>query len=175
MADPVTWALIIGGTMAATQGGMSFMQAKEQEEYAGDVHDAQTRAARTQATQIYRSAQLEKEKTLARHHLIESRIRVAAGESGIGLGGTYEALERQADYDASRNVDIIMENAAMGARAAMSQVPVKAPSINPLVAGFMGALQGGMSGLSIVSSVSGMGGKAAPPAKTQAAYSTGTV
>lgn len=177
MADPVTWALIIGGASALAGGGMSFMQAKEGAAYAKDVRNAQTAAARTQAKQVYRQADLEKQKTLQRHHLIESRIRVAAGESGMGLGGTYLALERQDDIDAGRDIAIIMENAQMGARGAMSQIGAKPPTINPLISGMLGFVQGAQSGLSIVNSGANLklAGTSAPPASIPSGYSTSNV
>ncbi len=168
MADPVTLA-IVGGT-AALGGFSSYEQAKSQQDYQSAVQSAQRKAVGIQNAQLSDQAALERLKSHNQANLIRSRLRVAAGESGIGFGGTYEALVRQADYDEGLNAEIINRNLMNGIKASNSQLQVGQPQLNPLLAAFMGGLQGGQSGLSIGNSVSGFN-TAKTPATPSAAPS----
>ena len=57
--------------------------------------------------QAVESASVEKRKRINQSNMIQSRIRAASGESGIGFGGTALALQRQADFDLEANTDLI--------------------------------------------------------------------
>ena len=175
MADPVTWAVIGGIALSAGTAGMGAYSSAQQasgqakSQRAMEAAHAQEVAAREEAAaiqvgQFEAQADLEEEKVSRQAHLIRSRIRVAAGESGIGLGGTYDALIRQIDYDQRRNVDIIDENAAMQADYARSQAFVPAIQepyqMSPFLAGLSGGMGGLSSGLSMGNSIMSMGSSA---------------
>ncbi len=147
---------IIGLAVGAASGAAgSFMQASQANKSARAQADAQRRAIRLQQKQVQQQAAQEREKIVQRAQLIESRIRVAAGESGIGLGGTYEALQRQSDIDAYKNADIVTRNAVMAMERASSEYNPPQTQ-NPLLAMIFGGMSGAASGLRIAGDVGGM-------------------
>ncbi len=105
--DPITIGLIAGGIGLAGGGMTSFMSARSARQNVEANASAQRKAFLTNARQIQAQEQIEEFKASNRANLIRSRIRVAAGESGIGYGGTYEAMMSQADYDEYINREII--------------------------------------------------------------------
>lgn len=157
MADPVTLALI-GGT-AALGGFTSYTQAKSAQEYQSAQQKAQRKAVGVQNAQLSDQAAMERLKSHNEANLIRSKLRVAAGESGIGYGGTYEALVNQADYDEAINAEIINRNLMNGIASSNSRLQPSEPTMNPLLAGFMGMLGGAQSGMKIGSGASQFGGK----------------
>jgi len=168
--DPVTIG-IIGLSLSAATAGVgvyaSATQAQQANKFGRKQQQAQTHAAQVQERQIEAQAALEKEKTEREAHHIRSTLRVAAGESGLGLGGTYEALMRQADLDQALNTEIIERNAAMAIQSAYSQVQPRPPTQNALLAGIMGGLGGAQTGLSL--GAAGMGlqqSMTTPPQRT---------
>jgi hypothetical protein len=148
-------ASLIGiGTVG--MGGMaaygSYQQASAQSDYMKKAYAAQGTAIGAQNRMIRAQETNESRKAINQSHLIESRIRVTAGESGMGMGGTALALMRQVDYDTLMNTNIIHQNAinSFGAAASGMQ-PIRANTYNPLIEGFMGGLGGLTTGLQIAS------------------------
>jgi len=150
----VAAALAIVG--ATTGGVTAYMSARQAEKAAKAQEKYEVKAFKENARQIESQMQMERFKSVNRANFIRSRIRVAAGESGIGYGGTYMALMNQADYDDYITSDIIGQNAANAIRAAQSQLRPRPATINPLIAGLLGGLQGAGSGLQMGTSIAGM-------------------
>lgn len=147
--------LITAAAGSAMSGATSYMQAKSQQEYQSAAQKAQRKAVGVQNAQLSDQAALERLKSHNQANLIRSKLRVAAGESGIGTGGTYEAMMRQADYDEGINAEIIGRNLMNSIAASNSRLQPSQPLMNPLLAGFMGFMGGAGSGLQIGSSVGG--------------------
>lgn len=147
MADPISLGIMAGTT--ALTAYMSYEQAKSAQEYQASQQKAAKRAVGVQNRQLSDAANLERLKSLNEANLIRSRIRVAAGESGIGFGGTYEALMHQADYDAAINEEIINRNLMTGIQRSNSALQAGAPQLNPILAGILGGLGGAKQGMGI--------------------------
>jgi hypothetical protein len=145
--DPITLA-ILGAIMMASMAGMSAYTANAA---AKRNEEQQAAALAMQQQQAAQQADVEAEKVKQQAHQIESRIRVAAGESGIGLGGTYQALTRQANMDESYNLGLIEQNRINAQMNIASQFQEQ-PRSNPLLAGIMGGIQGANMGLNLYGS-----------------------
>ncbi len=160
---------IILGTLALGGAGLgafsSAQQAKSANQRAEQLHASQRRAARIQANQIAAQSSLEKQKTARQAHSIRSTIRTAAGEQ-LGLGGTYEALLRQADLDQLTNEEIIQQNALLATQNVFSRVPPAPQEQNTTLAMILGGLGGFQSGLNIGSSAGLIGGTLPKPQRT---------
>ncbi len=146
--------LIIGAGTGAMGATASAAEARQFNRYERRRVSAEQEAQLVRARQVQAQAALEEQKNFNEAHLIRSRIRVAAGESGIGLGGTYEALMRQADYDAYINSEIIKQNLSMS--LTNIRRPLLQRETSPLFAGLSGGLGGLQSGLSMGTSITGI-------------------
>lgn len=147
-------SLLIGGIGAIGLGGMSYMQASkaqsEQEAQIKAAYEAQQRAIAADNRQIVAQESLEKKKAISQSRLLLSRIRVTAGESGLGIGGTYENLMRQTDYDSWLNTQIIGQNASNQlAQAAGRMQPQPFQAMSPLLDGLSAGIGGFSTGLGI--------------------------
>jgi len=155
MAIPA--AIIAASTAAvgtATSIASTRAQQKSQADYAEASARSQRKAAIASQQQVRQKQAIEKLRATNRAHLIRSQIRVAAGESGIGLGGTYESLMRQADYDDSMNTRIIDSNADVDmARIAAGLQPIARAPSSMAVSGLQGGMAGLQTGLSIAGSM----------------------
>ena len=147
----VETAIILGVAGAGMGAFASATQASDFNKAERQRVQAAQQVQRVQTKQVQRQAAVEQTKSMNRAHLIRSRIRVAAGESGIGLGGTYEALVRQTDIDQAFNEDIIQQN--LFAKLGMIRQPLIQREVSPLMAGLSGGLGGLGSGLSIGTSI----------------------
>src|SRR5687767_4072723 len=108
MADPVTLTVVglaIAG--AATSATVSAVSAREQNQAIAKSMKSQRSATTVQQKQIADAASLEKLKRQREHAAILGRLRVASAEANVGFGGTFAALERQADFDLAANQRII--------------------------------------------------------------------
>jgi len=155
--DPLTLAIIaaaIAALTAGTSATAAVMQNKQANESAQRQMELVQQQQAAQMAVARRQTEIEKAKRINEANLIRSRLRVAAGESGLGYGGTYNAMMRQADYDAGMNVRLLDENLAnsflaigLGGQAQKaSLVPMQA---SPLLSGITGGLQGFATGLAI--------------------------
>ena len=149
-------------SIAALAGGAgafaSAQQAKAENKASKRAAEAQNVAISVEQQQLRDQEALEKMQIQNKAHLIHSRIRVAAGESGLALGGTYQALQRQVDYDEQINQNIIAQNAMNRLNYAASKA-LPTTETNPLIAGLIGGLQGAQSGLSLGTSIGKLGAK----------------
>jgi len=138
---------VVGGGMAV----LGEMKAGEtQAEYMRRSYASQQEAVSAENRMIRDQETLEKKKAINQARLIASRIRVTAGESGLGFGGTYEALLRQSDYDTAINLGIIGQNAQnQFASAAGKMQPINSREYNPLFAGLSAGIGGYATGLSL--------------------------
>lgn len=118
----------------------------------------QNKALEVTQQQIAEQAGLERFKSARRAHQIEGKLRVAAGDAGLGMGGTWAALSRQAGMDEAINQAIIQSNfdnqiaaARSGTRANL--ISLEGQGRNSLLDGLLGGLQGLQTGLSIGNAV----------------------
>lgn len=137
-ADPVSL------TLGAIGGFTAYQDAERQGELISQQVKLQRHAFQVQRRQIEEQATLEKDKRSREAAQIRGRLRVIAGETGLGVG----ALTSQATIDLARNREIIDRNAANNIAFASSQSRLK---IAALSAGktdpFVAALTGGMTGM----------------------------
>ncbi len=168
-AEPIslTTALIIAGASAAVSGGTAITSTVLQNRAQQEAADAQSALARQQARQLMtvaqQKAQIERGKKINEGNLVRSRLRVAAGESGIGYGGTFEALMRQIDFDASSNVAIVEQNlsnrlSSIRLGEASQLASLTAIPDSPILAGLSSGVQGFSTGLSIASAAGSLQG-----------------
>jgi hypothetical protein len=146
--DPLTLGLGLGIVSAGASFYGSAQQAKAQEEYTKQSYAAQLKAITANQVQIREQESVEKYKIQNQAHLIASRIRASAGESGIGFGGSYQALLRQTDYDEMMNIEIIRRNAAAKLQGLVVE-PVRTQPFSPLLDAFSGGVSGFSTGLQI--------------------------
>jgi len=153
-------SLGLGGIGAFT----SYEQARRQNAQYLDAAERsaalQNRAIETQQRQIVQAESLEARKLSARAHQVRSRLRVAAGESGLGLGGTYENLLQQTDYEEAVEREILSRNALANIAAVRSRAPREtyAPNASPLMTAMSAGLNTFAQGLQIGSTLQQIGG-----------------
>ena len=147
-------------TLAATgvTTYLSIEQAQAQNAAIRNAQASQGRAAAVQQEQLVEQAAVERRRIQNQTQQIEGRLRVAAGESGVGLGGSIEALGRQAQIDQATNLAILDSNLDNEQRRVQSGLEANLASLaagqqNPLLAGLMGGLGGLQTGLSIASGI----------------------
>lgn len=150
MAFTVPLGLAIAGGAASVAG------ARQQNDAIQRSMNSQVNAATRQKQQLQDSAAVERQKIERRKQQMEGRIRVRAGEAGIGIeGGTTQALLRQADFDEGFNLGLLDRNlknqfAAVDTGLEANLARLEAEETNPLLAAFTGVLGGLDAGLSIV-------------------------
>jgi hypothetical protein len=154
MADPVTLTVVglaIAG--AATSATVSAISARKQNQAISKAMKSQRSATTVQQKQLADAAGLEKLKRRREHAAILGRLRVASAEANVGFGGTFAALERQADFDLAANQRIIDENyrnqvalvrSGFEANIAQLESQVRNPVLDSVVAG-IGGFQTGLS------------------------------
>lgn len=145
------WGALIGAGVGA---GMGAMQAKEQNSSLERAMAAQAAAAEVSQTQNVQQAALERLKRARLAHQIEGKLRVATGATGVNL----DSLSRQNAQDANTDASLIDANLANNILAIRSGTQanltsLESQTINPLLAGFMGSLEGLNTGLSLGSSL----------------------
>jgi len=159
--DPGTIALAISAASAATGAAVSAAEASARNRQTREAAEQQAleyrRAAGVQMKQVSEQASLEKARRLNEARLIASRLRVAAGESGLGYGGSYQAMLRQLDYDLALNRYILSRNRqnrlrAIAAGAASQISGLSVPEELPWLAGLTGGLRGAQIGLNLFAS-----------------------
>ena len=163
---------------ATTTVMASRAQAANQADYAKKAGAAQNKAIGIQQQQLADQGALEKKKIADRAHQIRARTRVAAGESGIGTGGTTQALLRQADFDEEINTEIVRRNTASNIRAIRAGgqaniAGIRQEQSNPMLEGIMSGIYGAQAGLQIGGKLKDMGliGKSSTTPKTPATTS----
>lgn len=152
MGPEILALLTIGG--AATTAATTVVGAQRQNRAIRESVRSQREAASAQAMQLSRQAQTERAQQIRQLSTIRGKIRVAAGESGVGMSGSMALLENQAEFDAARNLSTIGANLAANVQRVQSGLAANTAQLqameqNPILAGFMGGLQGFQTGLSI--------------------------
>lgn len=152
--------LVVGGistaasvAQAAQQNANAEAQAKAANKNAQARADAQRKSAEVRSQQLADQAQVERQKVSRQAHRIESRLRVAAGESGMGQGDSFNAMMRQVGFDESTEIGIINQNLKSGLDYVASSIePVQktiAPQTDVMFSGLTGGMQGFSTGLNI--------------------------
>jgi hypothetical protein len=147
-------ALAIG---AVAGGGLSIASAVQQNRAVRSAKAATGQANIVQRRQITDQNNLERLKILRRSAQLRGRLRVAAGEAGLGDFGSLALLDQQNTLDTALNLDVLRTNerslldrAASEYRADNARLTGQLRS--SLLSGFEGALGGASSGLSIARS-----------------------
>lgn len=143
---------------AALSAGAGTFTAVSQNQAVKRQQSAVRRAAKVQQTQMAAAAELEREKRFQEARQVQARIRVASGESGLGIGGTTAALIRQADIDRAANEEIARKNLAMNLENVQSQAQATIAGlggnlVNPIIQGVRGGIGGFDTGLRIGGSI----------------------
>jgi hypothetical protein len=113
-------SLVVGAAGLGLGVATSAASAKHQEAAIRAGKRSAYMAATVQKQQLANQASVEGEKQQKEAEILYGKIRVAAGESGIGTGGTYEAFMHQADVDLAYNNTILNRNLGMQYRRADS-------------------------------------------------------
>ena len=147
----MAFALPIAGLAIGAAG--SAVAASSQNRAIRGSQAAQGRAFVTNASQVNEQAALEQRKRQQEARVLQSRIRVLAGESG-STGGSFAALNRQAAFDAELNQLILERNrqnqiASLASGAAANIASLQNSTTNTVLAGITGGLGGAQTGLAI--------------------------
>ena len=151
-----TLAILALGAAAAAAGTSaysSYASAEQQNDAAKRSMESVARGAAVQQKQLLSAADVERDKRISEERAITGRLRVAMGEAGV-MGGSYDALQRQVDWDTARSLDILNTNllsqqelVQSGAQANLAQLSGSYHS--PVLGAFLGGMQGAQSGLAI--------------------------
>jgi len=148
--------IFLGAASSAASAAQQNAAARAAAKTASQRGAAMAASGAIQMQQIRQAAAQQRAERLDEAHRLRSRIRVAAGESGIGYGGTYEAMMRQVDFDAAAAAGSITRNESWALRRAQfglsaDLAPLREPyQMQPIaLAGFTGGLSGAISGLRI--------------------------
>lgn len=164
MGPEVAAALSIIGTAAST--GVSYYASTEAARNQNDAikksMESRQQAAELRQDQLAEQAAIERQKQHDRSQQILGRVRVAAAEAGVGMGGTYSALAAQAEIDRGRNEQIINRNflnnvALIQSGQQADHLALSAQMQNPVLAGLTGGLTGLQTGLSISQGIGSLG------------------
>jgi len=170
-------ALVAIGT--GVLGVSSVAQAIQQNDAAKKAESAQRRAAAVQQDQLRAAADVERTKRIEEQRRISARLRVAAGESGLSLGGgTVNALQFQTESDLETNLGLIDQNLDNQILAVQSGAEANIASLqssvsNPLFAGLSGAIGGALTGLQLGQGIQSLQEPTLDPANTLALYQPG--
>lgn len=146
----VETALIIGGITAAASAAAANQQRQQAQKNASNA----ARSANIRVAQLGDSASLERKKAARDAARIRGIISVNAAERGVGVGGSVEALLRQAELDEANNantVDTNLSNESLNIRSEYTALEsrLRGSAPNPFFAGFQGGLSGAATGLSL--------------------------
>ncbi len=149
MSFPAAAGLVLGGA----QAGLGIMGAGDRNDALARAMQSQADAAEAQMGQNVQQARLERLKRTRMAREIEGAVRVATGARGTGEFGA-ETLARQNIFDTELDLSIIDANLAAANDSVRSGFmanvdSLSSQSVNPLLAGFMGALDGLGTGLSL--------------------------
>ena len=160
---------LLGGSLAlgAATAGMGYLSTQEQKEAAYEAAEKQGLAGKEAAEvgmgQAAEQAAIGRAKRISQARLLQSRLRAAAGEAGIGTGGTYQAINRQIAYDTAINQDILARRLAQNYRIsragfASQLAGVGSFAASPIVEAFLAGMQGTTTGLAIGTNIAAMPG-----------------
>ena len=143
---------ITAGVGAVAGGILSSQRASEQNKAIEEAQQARVNAAQFQSKQIAQRLAITTQGRLAQQRAIQGRIRVAAGQSGIGIE-SLAPIQRQVDIDFQQNLLIDRLNASNQGRALSASTSAQIQALenqraNPLLQAFQGALGGAQTGIS---------------------------
>ncbi len=149
--EPLVLALTLGS--AVVGGATSLMQASAQNRAIEDQRRLANRNSQVQRRQANQDASLKRIQETRRAAQIRGALRVKAGATGTGVGGSFTRLLYAADSDQALNLQIIEENRvnqiyAINSGLAGTEIGLNSRVENPLLAGLVGGLQLGAQGLS---------------------------
>lgn len=110
------------------------------------------RAAEVRRSQVARAAELERTKARNQAEMLRGRLRTSAAGRGVGAGGSVQLLEQQIDFDLGLRNAVENANESNFQAAIGSDMSARLASLlseNPLMASFVGGLQGASTGLAI--------------------------
>lgn len=147
------FASALGPAMMLAQLGLGIAGANQRNDALARAMQSQADAAEAQMGQNVQQARLERLKRTRMAREIEGAVRVATGARGTGEFGA-ETLARQNIFDTELDLSIIDANLAAANDSVRSGFmanvdSLSSQSVNPLLAGFMGALDGLGTGLSL--------------------------
>lgn len=156
MADPGT-ALVLGGGLAAAQGGLSYGQARAQNTAIRRSMSVTQHSSQVEGEQIDAAARVEQQKRQNEAGQILGHIRVATAANGTGVGGTYNALQQQAAYDEATNTWIAEQNrrneqARLVSQTTAALTELSNRHVNTALATLTGGLSGASTGLNLYAS-----------------------
>jgi hypothetical protein len=115
-------------------------------------------AAVAKTQQIEDAAALERTKTQNQFEQIRGRLRVAGAAAGVGLGGSFDALDEQAAVDENLNKQVINTNTTNQVASVRSGLDADLTSLashtmSTILAGFTGGVTGAETGLRVSTAV----------------------
>lgn len=184
MADPITLPLLgLGIASGAASAGLAAKAQSDQnksltEAQAANQQAAQTanldsaKAAAIQRQQLADQTGLERAKAAAEVARSLGRLRVIQADTGLGIGGSALALQRQLAYDARLNDAIAVRNLSnnvqrvnQGLEANVNETNAQLKNVttqlqsqkaSPFIAGFSSGVGGFGTGLSIATGIKGL-------------------
>ena len=143
-----------GLAIAGAAGSISHEAARKQSSVARAQQESVRAAAKVEERRAGQRADVERLRESRAAQDLRGRLKVAAANAGIGLGGSTAALLRQVDVDEALNRELVAANEAnvisatrAGARARVSQLG--AGIRNPLLEGLAGGIGGFDAGLQL--------------------------
>ena len=146
--------LALGGATAGVSAMAASSAAKSQNKMIQDQMLLARRQEAAQKEQMSEVAKLEKDKVRRTTDTALARLRVAGGEQGVGLEGSFNALALEQVFNMSLEHAIMDRNLAMNTRAAGFQMNqqllgLQRQEVDPGAAAFTAGLEGLATGLAI--------------------------
>ena len=147
-------SLALGGATAGVSAMAASSAAKSQNKMIQDQMLLARRQEAAQKEQMSEVAKLEKDKVVNVTETALARLRVAGGEQGVGLEGSFNALALEQVFNMSLEHAIMDRNLAMNTRAAGFQMNqqllgLQRQEVDPGAAAFTAGLEGMATGLAI--------------------------
>ena len=147
-------SLALGGATAGVSAMAASSAAKSQNKMIQDQMLLARRQEAAQKEQMSEVAKLEKDKVVNVTETALARLRVAGGEQGVGLEGSFNALALEQVFNMSLEHAIMDRNLAMNTRAAGFQMNQQLlglgrQKVDPGAAAFTAGLEGLATGLAI--------------------------
>lgn len=163
MGDPLTLA----GAGAVLGGAGSTYGAAQQNHAIGGAMRSTVSQSQETLNQLQLQTAITAQKYANDARRVRGSIRVAAAGAGMA-GSDLMALQRQAAFDADLNTRIAKADASAKARGVIAQTDANLTSLanqgqNALLAGFMGALKGAITGYSLGGTSSALDAGTADP------------
>jgi hypothetical protein len=147
-------ALALGGTTAGVSAMAASSAAKSQNKMIRDQMLLAREQEKAQKEQMSAVTELEKAKVGRTTETALARLRVAGGEQGVGLDGSFNALALEQMFNKSLEYAIMDRNLAMNTQAAGFQMQqqllgLRKQYVDPGTAALTAGLEGMATGLAI--------------------------